>query len=339
VKYRPLGRTGLQVSELGVGTLTFGRSTGALAKVDQPTADRMVHRALDAGVNLFDTADNYHGGQSEEILGHALGDRRQDVLIASKVGGRTGPGVNGGGLSYAHIVTSCEASLKRLGTDAIDILHVAEPDPRTPFEETARALDDLVRRGLVRYIGFASYPAWEAALALGVQWANNLRPFTTAVDYYSIVGRDIERDLIPLTERTSLGLIVTSPLAGGYLTGKYDRSGGTIEDRRTTWPYPPVDTTAGHAASDALRAVSSEIDATPAQVAIAWLLTRPAVSSVLIGASSIRQLYENIRASEITLDEEHRRKLDALVVTPIPENDAWRAVFFDDDVLDELRLP
>src|SRR5690242_19422103 len=298
----------------------------------------MVHRALDAGINLFDTADNYHGGQSEEILGHALGDRRDDVLVSTKLGGRSSSKVNASGLSYGHLVSACEASVKRLRTDRIDLLHLAEPDPLTPFEETARALEDLVRRGLVRYVGFSHFPAWEAALALGLQWAQDLRPFATCVQYYSLVGRDAERDVLPFAERAGIGVIVASPLAGGFLTGKYDRSGGTIEDRRTTWPYPSVDTNAGHAATDTLRSVAQEIDATPAQVAIAWLLTRPAVSSVLIGASSIRQLYENIRATEITLNDEHQRRLDALSAPPA-ESDAWRAVFFDDDMLDELRLP
>jgi aryl-alcohol dehydrogenase-like predicted oxidoreductase len=339
VKYRPLGRTGIQVSELGLGTLTFGRGTGALSKVDQPTADRMVHRALDAGVNLFDTADNYHAGQSEEILGRALGERRADVLISTKVGGRVSAGVNSGGLSYAHVVTSCEASVKRLGTDWVDILHVAEPDPTTPFDETARALDDLVRRGIVRYVGFSNFPAWEAALAIGTQRSLQLRPLASMMEYYSLVGRDAERDSLALAERCGLGVVVTSPLAGGYLSGKYENSGGTIDDRRATWPYPQVEPNAGAAAIDALRSVSQELDATPAQVALAWLLTRPMVSSVLLGASSIRQLYENIRAGEITLDDDQRRRLDALVITPPPDADAWRSVFFDDDMLDELRLP
>jgi aryl-alcohol dehydrogenase-like predicted oxidoreductase len=338
VKYRPLGRTGLSVSELAVGSLTFGRGTGALAKVDQPTADRMVHRALDAGVNLFDTADNYHGGQSEEILGRALAERRDEVLIATKVGGRIASRVNASGLAYGYVVSSCEASLRRLGTDRIDILSVSEPDPMTPFEETARALDDLIHRGLVRYVGFSHFPAWEAALALGLQWQNSLRPCATLVQYYSLVGRDAERDVLPLAERVGLGVLAASPLAGGFLSGKYDRSGGTIDDRRTTWPYPPVDATAGHAAIDTLRSIGQEVDASPAQVAIAWILTRPIVSSVLIGASSIRQLYENIRSSEITLTEEHQRRLDALV-TPAADSEAWRAMFFDDDLLDELRLP
>jgi aryl-alcohol dehydrogenase-like predicted oxidoreductase len=165
-----------------------------------------------------------------------------------------------------------------------------------------------------------------------------LRPFATLVQYYSLVGRDAERDVLPLAERIGLGVIVASPLAGGFLSGKYDRSGGTIDDRRTTWPYPPVDATAGHAATDTLRSIGQEVDASPAQVAIAWILTRPVVSSVLIGASSIRQLYENIRSTEITLTEEQQRRLDALV-TPAADSEAWRAMFFDDDLLDELRLP
>jgi aryl-alcohol dehydrogenase-like predicted oxidoreductase len=338
VKYRPLGQTGLQVSELALGTLTFGRGTGALSKVDQPTADRMVHRALDAGVNLFDTADHYHAGQSEELLGSALGARRADVLISTKVGGRISARVNAGGLSYAHIVTSCEASVKRLGTEWVDILHVAEPDPNTPFDETARALDDLVRRGIVRYIGLSNFPAWEAALGVGIQMAKQLRPFSTMMQYYSLVGRDAERDALPLAQRCGLGLLVTSPLAGGYLSGKYEHGGGMIEDRRTVLPYPHVDPSTGALAVEALRTVAEELDATPAQVALAWVLTRPNVSSVVLGASSIRQLYENIRSSELVLTDDHLRRLDALVAAPIAAADTWRSVFFDDAMLDELRL-
>jgi aryl-alcohol dehydrogenase-like predicted oxidoreductase len=338
VKYRPLGQTGLQVSELALGTLTFARGTGALAKVDHATADRMISRALEAGVNLFDTADHYHAGQSEELLGAALGARRDDVLISTKVGGRVSARVNAGGLSYAHIVASCEASVKRLGTEWVDILHVAEPDPNTPFDETARALDDLVRRGIVRYIGLSNFPAWEAALGIGVQMAKQLRPFSTMMQYYSLVGRDAERDTLPLAQRCGLGLLVTSPLAGGYLSGKYEHGGGTIEDRRTALPYPHVDARTGTLAVEMLRAVADEVESTPAQVALAWVLMRPGVSSVVLGASSIRQLYENLRAGDLVLGDEHRRRLDALVAAPVAEADAWRSVFFDDDMLDELRL-
>jgi len=339
VRYRPLGRTGLFVSELGLGSLTFGRGMGAVTKVDQPTADRMVSRALDAGVNVFDSADSYSEGQAEEILGRALGARRDDVLLATKVGARHSSRINDGGLSYSHVVTSVEASLRRLGTDWIDLLQIAEPDPDTPFEETAQALDDLVRRGLVRYLGFCDMPAWEAALALGVQWSRRTRTFAAAQTYYSLVGRDAERDLLPLAARVGLGTLVSSPLAGGFLTGKYDRhGGGTIEDRRTTLPYPHVDHETGHDAVDVLRAIAGEIDATPAQVALAWLLGRPHVTCVLLGASSIRQLYENIRAGEIELDETQRARLDAVTTTPAPHAETWRTLVLDEEPFDEITL-
>lgn len=339
MRYRPLGTTGLRVSELGFGTLTFGRALGGVAKVDQATADRMVGRALDAGVNIFDTAAAYSAGQAEEILGRALGSRRAEILLTTKVDGRRSKPVNSSGLAAASIIGSCEASLRRLGTDWVDILQVDHPDPHTPFEQTAQALDDLVRRGLVRYVGFSDFAAWEAALAVGLQWARHLRSFVTAQTYYSVVGRECERDLVPFAERVGLGLIVSSPLAGGFLTGKYGRSGGgTIEDRRTTAPYPHVDPELGAKAVDALAHVADELDATPAQVAIAWLLGRPHVTSILLGASSIRQLYENLHAADIELSAEQRHRLDEITTAPA-EALTWRSVFVDDDRLDEITLP
>lgn len=339
MRYRPLGRTGLRVSELGFGTITFGRSRNGVAKVDQAAADRMVGRALDAGVNLFDTAAAYSGGQAEEILGRALGARRDEVLLATKVDGRQAARVNVGGLSAANVIGSCEASLRRLGTDRIDILQVDHPDPDTPFEQTALALDDLVRRGLVRYVGLSDFAAWEAALAIGLQQAHHLRSFMTVQSYYSIVGRECERDLLPLADRTGLAVIVSSPLAGGFLTGKYGHSGGgTIDDRRTVAPFPHVDPTLGAGAVDALGRIAGEIVATPAQVALAWLLGRQHVTSVLLGASSIRQLYENLRGAEIGLSPEQRHCLDEIATAPA-EALTWRSVFVDDDRIDEITLP
>lgn len=339
MRYRPLGRTGLRVSELGVGTLTFGRGLGGVAKVDQATADRMVGRALDAGVNLFDTAAAYSGGQAEEILGRALSGHRDEVLLATKVDGRRSARVNIGGLSAASVIGSCEASLRRLGTEWVDILQIDHPDADTPFEETARALDDLVRRGLVRYVGFSDFATWEAALALGVQWAHQLRPFATAQTYYSLIGRDCERELLPFAERAGLAVVVSSPLAGGFLTGKYGPAGsGTIEDRRTTAPYPHVDPALGARAIDELEGIARERDATPAQIALAWLLGRPHVTSVLLGASSIRQLYENLRGAEIDLDDDQRRRLDE-IATAATEAVTWRSVLVDDDRLDDIVLP
>jgi len=336
VEYRPLGPTGVRVSALGLGALTFGRGMSGIAKVDQPTADRIVGRALEAGINLFDTSDAWSAGESEEILGRALAGRRDEVVLATRVGARRSSGVNDRGLTALSIVRGCEASLRRLRTESIDLLQLAEPDPHTPFEETARALDDLVRRGLVRYVGFANFPAWEVGLALGVQRAIGVRACVALQTYYSLVGRDAESDLLPLAARTDLAVLVSSPLAGGYLSGKYADGGAAIDDRRSMVPYPEVDEAAGAAAVVALRQVAGDRDATPAQVALAWLLRKP-VTSLLVGVSQLRQLSENNGALELHLTAEQVRTLDALAVPRSRvEADDWRHVL-DDPLLGPPR--
>jgi aryl-alcohol dehydrogenase-like predicted oxidoreductase len=316
VKYRPLGRTGLQVSELGVGTLTFGRGTGALAKVDQPTTDRMVNRALDAGVNLFDTADVYGNGTSEEILGRVLRRRRDDVLIATKTGFAShGPGA----LSYDNVVASCEASLRRLGTDRIDLYQLHRPDRTTPLEETMRALDDLVTRGLVRDTGTSNFRAWETAGAVERQRALGQRAFTSAQLYYSLVGRDAEHELLPHCRSADLGVLVWSPLAGGLLTGRYADGGA---GRRSTFTFPPVDAGVADRALAALAPVATTHGVSVAQVALAWLLARRGVTSVLVGASALAQLGDNLDAASLVLSPAELAALD-FATAPAPVYPAW----------------
>ncbi|HEY9726862.1 MAG TPA: aldo/keto reductase, partial [Chroococcales cyanobacterium] len=226
MQYTTLGHTGLVVSRLAFGAMTFGVGQlvpGITNNTDQAQADQMVNRALDAGINLFDTADAYTEGQSEIILGKALGNRRQDVVIATKVGFRLGNAITDTGLSYRHIIASAEGSLKRLGTDYIDLYQLHIPDPLTPPEETVRALDDLVRRGLVRYVGFSNFTAWKAARMLGIQERYGYARFVGAQMYYSLLGRDIEHEFVPFIEDAGIGILVWSPLASGFLTGKYTR--------------------------------------------------------------------------------------------------------------------
>ncbi|MCH2170627.1 aldo/keto reductase, partial [Myxococcota bacterium] len=291
MKYRPLGRTGLRVSELSFGSMTFANYTNAIQKVDLSLANEMVARCLDAGINLFDTADVYGGGDSDLLLGRALGTRRADVVIATKVGSPSGRQPNQAGLSYRRVVESVEGSLRRLGTDWIDVLQIHRRDAHTPFEETARAFDDLTRRGLVRYTGFSNLTAWEAAKYHAHQQARGHAAFCVAQMYYSLVGRDIEHDVVPFLESEGLALLVWSPLAAGFLTGKYTREQyGGDGDRRAGFDFPHVDPELGFPVVDALVEIADAHGAKPAQIALAWLLTRPFVTSVILGATSLGQL-------------------------------------------------
>ena len=310
---RPLGDTELEVSEISFGAMTFGSGMGTIAKVDASAADRMVGLAVDAGVNLFDTANVYAAGQSEEMLGRALGSRRKDVLIATKAGFGTG-------LSREDVISAAEASLQRLGTDWIDLYQLHRPDPNTPFEETAEALDELVRRGSVRHVGFSNYPAWMAALSLGVQRARELVPFCCAQMYYSLLGRDLEVEILPFLESAGLGLVVWSPLASGYLTGKYSEGASARGDagRREGMAYPPIDPDMGAAVLAEIGRIGGERDAAPAQVALAWVLQRARVTTVIVGASSEAQLRENLAATELRLSDAEIGRLDALTEPRMP---------------------
>lgn len=314
---RRLGSSGLDVSKLSLGAMTFGSGMPPITTVDEETAGAIVNRALDAGVNLIDTADVYASGQSEQILGACIRGRRDDVLIASKVGfGSPRPGA----LAYDVVVAACEASLRRLGTDHIDLYQLHCPDRTTPIDETLRALDDLVARGLVRAIGTSNFRAWETSAAVARQRALGRTPFSAAQLYYSLVGRDAEHELIPQCRADDVGVIVWSPLAGGYLTGRYRGEAGS--GRRSGHTFPPVAPESGARALDAVERVATARGVSLAQVALAWTLAQPGVTSVIIGASSIRQLDDNLAAATLALTDDELAALDA-ATKPEPIYPAW----------------
>ncbi|RKH15039.1 aldo/keto reductase [Corallococcus sp. AB030] len=323
--YRPLGRTGLFVSELCFGAMTFGGEGywKNIGQQGQSEADALVGRCLDAGINFFDTANVYSYGQSEELLGKALAEKRSQVVLATKVRGRMGPGQNETGLSRYHIFDSVHASLKRLGTDHIDLLQIHGYDVATPLEETLRALDDLVSQGKVRYLGASNLAAWQLMKALGLSDHRGLSRFESLQAYYSIAGRDLERELVPLMKDQQVGLMVWSPLAGGFLSGKYRRNAeGPEGARRTTFDFPPVDRERAYNAIDVMDEVAKETDTTVARVALAWLLHQPHVTTVILGAKTQAQLEDNLAASELRLGAEQLAKLDAVSKLP-PEYPGW----------------
>lgn len=334
MQYSRLGNTGLVVSKLALGTMTFGKAGGifaTVAKVDQAGANELVARAIDSGINYFNSADVYTGGDSERILGKALGAKRKDVVIATKVGNRMSGALVDSGLSYRHIIAAADASLERLGTDYIDVYLVHKVDALTPVEETVEALEILVRSGKVRYVGFSNWPAWLAAKAVGIQRARGYSQFRGAEMYYSLVGRDLEHEVVPFCIDAGVGVMVWSPLAGGFLSGKYTREQpkGASGDRLGGFDFLPYDRERGFALVERLKTIASAHGATLAQVAIAWLLTRPAVASVLIGASSVRQLDDNIGAASLTLSADDLAQLDA-ATKPEPLYPNW----FNERVVD-----
>jgi aryl-alcohol dehydrogenase-like predicted oxidoreductase len=316
MQYSRLGNTGLLVSRLAFGAMTFGSAEGpmaAVSKLGQQSADTLVGASLDAGVNFFNTADAYAGGQSETMLAKALGARRRDVAIATKVGFRNGAALIHTGLSRQHILASCEDSLRRLNTDYIDVYLIHRVDPYTPIEETLGALDDLVRAGKVRYLGFSNWPAWRAATALGMQKQNGWAEFKAAEMYYSLVGREAEHEVVPFALHAGIGLMIWSPLAGGFLTGKYSRQNPQGDGGRLTgFDILPFNRELGYDLLEVMKEIAAAHSATPAQVAIAWLLTRPAVSSVLIGASKPAQLEDNLAAVTWRLTDNELKRLDDL---------------------------
>ncbi len=325
MKYRPLADTGVFVSELCLGAMTFGGGTqfwAAIGGLDQPAATALVHRAMDAGINFIDTANVYSAGESETMVGHALKGRRHEVVLATKVRGRMGPGPNQVGLSRLHIVESVEASLKRLGTDYIDLYQIHRPDPLTNLEDTLRALDDLVHAGKVRYIGCSNLEAWVLMKALGISQAQRLERFRCSQSYYSLVGRDLEQDTIPLLRDQGLGLLVWSPLAGGFLSGKFTRTGGDESARRAKFDFPPVNKEKGFDVLDVLTAVAGRRQASVAQIALAWLLAHDVVTSVIIGARKPSQLEDNLKAVDVVLTDEDKNALDE-VSRLAPAYPAW----------------
>lgn len=329
MRHVPLGRTGIFVSELCLGTMTFGGSEGMWGKIgtlQQTDAERLVGQALDAGINFIDTADVYAGGASEQITGQALRNlkvARDDVVVATKVFGETGPGLNKGGATRSRILDGVKASLKRLQLDHIDLYQIHGFDPVTPIDETLRALDQLVRHGHVRYIGVSNWAAWQIVKALGISERLGLARFESLQAYYTVAGRDLERELVPMLKSEGLGLMVWSPLAGGFLSGKYSReqdaaaatsSNGSAEEgsRRLAFDFPPVNKERGFAVIDVMRAIGDAKGVSVAQVALAWLLHQPQVTSVIVGAKRPEQLADNIKATEVRLSAEELEKIDAV---------------------------
>ncbi len=319
MRYVVLGRTGLRVSELCLGTMTFG-GTGtweAIGALDQSRASRLVGRCLDVGVNFFDTADFYAAGESEALLGKALGDRRKDVVVATKVRLRMGPGPNDVGLSRAHILSAADASLSRLGTDWIDLYQVHNPDPLTPLDETLRALEDLVRWGKVRYIGASNYAAWQMMKALWIADANGFSRFECLQAYYNLVARDLERDVVPMLKDQGLGLLVWSPLAGGYLSGKADKEGrAPAGSRLEKDSFLPIDRDRGQRVLATLRDLASGHGVSSARIALAWLLSRDVVTSVILGARTIEQLDDNLSSARVKLRHDEVVRLDTASALP-----------------------
>ena len=315
MKYAPLGRTGLMVSRLAFGAMTFGspEKSGVLGRSDQAAANAIVGQALDAGINLFDSADSYGLGESEIMLGKALGSRRRDVVIATKAGFPIGKNRLDNGLSARHLIMAAEEALVRLNTDWIDIFQLHRFDPKVPYEEVARALEQLVSQGKVRYVGLCNHQAWQMERYLGIQQRMGYAPMTVAQMYYSLLGRDLEQDCLDFFLDTGLGTLIWSPLAGGFLTGKYRRNQSGPEDgRRTTFEMPPVDHELGYDVVDSLDAMAERHGATIAQVALAWILERPWVTSILVGASNPAQLEDNLGAVDVKLSEDEVAELDAL---------------------------
>jgi aryl-alcohol dehydrogenase-like predicted oxidoreductase len=316
MEYRQLGHSGLRVSVLTLGTMTFGGRGGfaAVGATDVAGARRQVDMCLDAGVNLIDTADVYSGGLSEEITGEVLKGRRDSVLLSTKVRMTMGPGPNDAGLSRQHIIAGCEASLRRLGTDHVDIYHVHEWDGQTRIEETLSALDTLVTSGKVRYLAASNYSGWQLMKALAVADSRGYERFAAQQIYYSLEARDAEYELLPLAVDQGLGILVWSPLAGGLLSGKYRRSGSPSEGTRQvsgTWNEPPVrDKEKLYDTIEVLVDIAAGHGASPAQAALAWLLGRPAVTSLIIGARTDEQLRDNLDAASLTLSADEREALD-----------------------------
>lgn len=338
MQYRQLGRTGLKVSELCFGAMTFGEGFYGIGEVsDQKGADRLVHRALDAGVNFFDTADVYSNGQSEEILGRAIRGSdtpRDQTVIATKVRGAMSEGaqngssdVNNVGLSRKHVLEACDASLKRLGTEYIDLYQVHGWDPLTPLEETMRALADLVQAGKVRYLGVSNYAARQIMRANAIADQGGWPRFVSLQAYYSLVGRDLEHELVDLCQEEGLGILTWSPLAGGFLTGKYRRGeDGPEGARRSSFDFPPIDEERAYDVVEALDGMAESKGASIPQLALAWLLQRRGVTSVIIGTKKPDQLEDNLGAVGVSFTEDELARLDELT-EPDPIYPQWMLQF------------
>src|SRR6202790_131108 len=329
MEYATLGNTGLLVSKLCFGTMTFGDGRGlfkAISTVGQAGADELIKGSIDAGINFFDTADVYSEGESERALGQSLKNlhiARKDVVIATKVFGRVGSGRNDVGASRGHIMDGVEASLRRLQTDHIDLYQIHGNDSVTPVEETIRALDSLVQQGKVRYVGCSNWQAWKIAKALGISEFKNLARLDTLQAYYSIASRDLEREIVALSESEKVGLLVWSPLAGDLLSGKFSRTNQkAANSRRTEYDFPIVDKERTWKILDVMAPIAKAHGCSPARLSLAWLLSKPVVTSVIIGAKRLDQLQDNLAAVELTLTQDELRQLDEVSALP-PEYPGW----------------
>jgi aryl-alcohol dehydrogenase-like predicted oxidoreductase len=332
MRYRLLGNTGLYVSELCLGTMTFGSQgfwqvMGGLQQID---ANALVKEAFNAGINFYDTANVYSLGQSEQLLGEAIrqvGLPRDEIIVATKSTGIMDETPNGRGQSRFHIFNAVDASLKRLQLDHIDLYQIHGFDPLTPFEESLSALNDLVRAGKIRTLGLCNLAAWQIMKALGVSRHNKWAEFASVQAYYSIAGRDLEREVIPLVQDQKLGLMIWSPLAGGYLSGKFRRDSLTPdESRRSTFDFPPLDKEKAFACIDAMEPIAKNHGVSIAQVALAWILSRKSVSTIIIGVRKLEQLKDNIASTKLTLTESELQSLDA-VSALAPEYPGWMLAF------------
>jgi aryl-alcohol dehydrogenase-like predicted oxidoreductase len=335
MQYTRLGSSGLIVSRLALGVMTFGSgsdSMGAVWKTGQQEADAIIGRALDAGINFLDTADMYAGGESEEMMAKALGTRRKNVVISTKIGFRQADAITQAGASYGYILSAVESSLRRLNTDYIDLLSIHKFDPFTPMEESARALENLVQRGLVRYVGYSNFNAWQSAKFLGIQKQHNYSPFVAAQMYYSLLGRDLEHEVMPFCVDSGVGIVVWSPLAGGFLSGRYTRQDPTGgKGRLAAFDFIPFDKEKGYELIDQMRKIADRHRSSVAQVALAWLISKPFVTSILLGASKPSQLGDNLAALDLNLSREELELLDRMTA-PTPIYPGW----FQSKTLDEL---
>ena len=328
MKYRILGKTGLYVSELCLGTMTFGGegTWKVMGGLDQASATSITRAAFEAGINFIDTANVYSLGQSETLLGTAireLGLPRDEIVVATKATGMMSKDPNGLGHSRYHLVNQVDASLRRLGLDHIDLYQLHGVDARTPIEETLETLNDLVRSGKVRYTGVCNMSAWQVMKALGISESRLWTRFASVQAYYTIAGRDLEREIVPMLQDQSVGLMVWSPLAGGLLAGKFDADRKMPEgSRRATFDFPIVDKERAYACVDGMRPIATKHGASVAQVALAWLLHQKAVTSVIIGVKTIEQLQDNIGSANVVLDDEDLGALDAVSALPA-EYPAW----------------
>ncbi len=333
MRYHLLGQTGLFVSELCLGTMTYGGGAGiwaAIGALQQDAVNEQVKFAADAGINFIDTANVYSNGKSEILLGQALktlGLKRDELIIATKSTGSMDETPNGRGQSRHHIFNAVDASLRRLQLDHIDLYQIHGLDPLTPFEESLSALNDLVRSGRVRYIGLCNLAAWQIMKALGISEREGYAKFVSVQAYYTIAGRDLEREVVPLLQDQKLGLMVWSPLAGGLLTGKFKAADDKpVGARRSDFDFPLVDKVRAFKCIDAMRPLAEQRQVSIAQIALAWLLSKSFVSSVIIGAKSMEQLRDNVAASRVQLTPDEIKALDEVSQLP-PEYPEWMLSF------------